>query len=364
MSPPAPPTPRRHTPRSPATSSLRYHTPGVSAISRPVPLALTPTQRMCNGAQVRTTVSTGCEPGTRYRVLMFVSCYSSINSRSRWQVPRSHILNHCPLATMPCADAVIIQASEASGLIPSSPLQAAYQECVYMDVSLVHHTTLVHPSFKLARPCPTPPSPRPMSYRSPSPRPSANLPDEIFAQIAQYVLGNAFCGLDVAQPAAEIRKPSFGDIDGMTRASRRLRAISLPEWFRLFIVSHANDWVWASRLSGMHTWVRHIVCPPNALDWPAPSDVLSRFPYLRSASLSLSRDYESNPILPPGHESNLYPSAPAALEVLPGFNYRQPVSVFPPTMTSLSVRSTHGSETPLLRNLGMQCPDLRALRLG
>ncbi|KAG8742432.1 hypothetical protein FRC10_001446 [Ceratobasidium sp. 414] len=189
-----------------------------------------------------------------------------------------------------------------------------------------------------------------MSYRSPSPQPSANLPDEIFAQIARYVLGNAFCGLDVAQPAAGIRKPSFGDIDGMTRASRRLRAISLPEWFRLFIVSHANDWVWASRL--------------NALDWPTPSDVLSRFPYLRSASLSLSRDYQFNPILPPGHESSLYPSAPATLEILPGFDYRQPVSAFPPTMTSLSVRSTHGSETPLLRNLGLQCPDLRALRLG
>jgi hypothetical protein len=269
---------------------------------------------------------------------------------------------------MMCTDAVIIQASEASGLIPSSPHQITYQECVYMDVSLVHQTTLVHPNFKLARhSSPTPSltvSSRPMSYRSPSPQPSTNLPDEIFAQIARYVLGNAFCGLDVAQPAAEIRKPSFSDIDGMTRASWRLRAISLPEWFRLFIVSHANDWAWASRLNGMHTWVRHIICLPKALDWPAPSDVLSRFPYLRSASLSLSCDYQFNPILPPGHESSLYPSAPATLEILPGFDYRQPVSAFPPTMTSLSVRSTHGSETPLLRNLGLQCPDLRSLRLG
>ncbi|KAG9120528.1 hypothetical protein FRC07_003937 [Ceratobasidium sp. 392] len=268
-----------------------------------------------------------------------------------------------------CTGTAIMHPSEASGLIGSSPHQAAYQECVYMDVSLVHHTTLVHPSFKLVRhnsPAPSlPVAPsRPMSLRSPSPRPSAHLPDEIFAQIAQYILGNAFCGLDVAQPAPEIRKPSFGDIDGMTRASRRLRAISLPEWFRLFVVGHVNDWDRAGRLNGMHTWVRHIVCPPNALDWPAPNDVLSRFPNLRSASLSLSRDYQFNPTLLSGYGSNIYPRAPATLEVTSGIDYLQPVSAFPSTMTSLSVRSTHGSETPLLHNLGLQCPDLRTLRLG
>ncbi|KAG8741258.1 hypothetical protein FRC12_015735 [Ceratobasidium sp. 428] len=268
---------------------------------------------------------------------------------------------------MACTDTAIIQASEASGLVTSSPHQAAYRECVYMDLSLVQHTTLVHPSFKLARHSPTPSltvaSSRPMSYRSPSPRPSAHLPDEIFAQIAQYVLGNAFCGLDVAQPAPGIRKPPFRDIDGMTRASRRLRAISLPEWFRLFIVGHVNDWIWASRLSGMHTWVRHIICPSSVLD-AAPSDVLSRFPYLRSTSLSFSCDYEYNPITPLSYGNSLYPVAPSTLDIAPGFNYRQPVEVFPPTMTSLSVHSAHGSETPLLRNLGLQCPDLRSLRLG
>lgn len=106
---------------------------------------------------------------------------------------------------------------------------------------------------------------------------------------------------------------------------------------------------------------RHIVCSAQALDWPAPVDVLSRFPYLRSASLSLASDYHFTPLHP---AFDIFPGAPAQMELAPGFNYRQPVTVFPPSMTSLSVRATHGSETPLLRNLGLQCPSLRTLRLG
>ncbi|QRV73242.1 F-box-like domain protein [Ceratobasidium sp. AG-Ba] len=265
---------------------------------------------------------------------------------------------------MAYTDTVIGQANEAPHLITSGPQPPPYQECIYMDVSLMHHTTLVHPTFKLAPRRSTPtssPVSRPMSCRSTSP--FLPLPDEIFAQIAQYALGNPFDNLDVARPAPEYRKPAFGNMDGMTRASRRLRAISLPEWFRLFIVNRADDWERARRLSGMHSWVRHIICPAKALDLPTPEDVLARFPYLRSASLALSRDYHFTPILPLSRES-LYPSAPATLEITPGFNYRQPVSSFPPTMTSLSVRGTHGSETPLLRNLGLQCPDLRVLRLA
>lgn len=105
---------------------------------------------------------------------------------------------------------------------------------------------------------------------------------------------------------------------------------------------------------------RHIVCSTQALD-RAPVDVLARFPYLRSASLSLAADYQFAPLQP---MSNFFPSAPAQTEFAQGFNYLQPVTAFPPSMTSLSVRAAHGSETPLLRNLGLQCPSLRTLRLG
>lgn len=188
---------------------------------------------------------------------------------------------------------------------------------------------------------------------------ASRLPDEIFSQIARYALDNALVNLDEA--VASLEKPSFARIEGMTRASRRLRAIALPEWFRLFIVRHVDDWMWAGRLRGMRSWVRHIICPAHALEPPVSSNVLSHFPHLRSASLSLSCDYQFTPFLssPP-----LYHSAPAELEPTPGFSYRQPVTSFPPTMSSLTIRSTHGSETPVLRHLGMQCPDLRTLRLG
>ncbi|KAG8731363.1 hypothetical protein FRC11_004394 [Ceratobasidium sp. 423] len=199
------------------------------------------------------------------------------------------------------------------------------------------------------------------SVEMPSSTASARLPDEILSQIATYALEQAFCDLGVATPTWNSRKPSFTRIEGMSRSSRRLRVIALSEWFRLFLVRHTDDWIWASRLKGMHSWVRHIICPPHALEAPAPPDVLGNFPNLRSARLSLSCDYQFNPFQ---SSVDIYPSAPAELEPVPGFAYRQPVTIFPPTMTSLSVQSTHGSETPLLRNLGLQCPELRALRLN
>ncbi|CAE6422339.1 unnamed protein product [Rhizoctonia solani] len=189
---------------------------------------------------------------------------------------------------------------------------------------------------------------------------SIRLPDEILSQIVTYALDRAFCNLDVATTSSS-RKPSFTRIEGMSRSSRRLRAIALSEWFRLFLVWDINDWTWASRLKGLHSWVRHIICPPHALEFPAPSNVLENFPNLRSARLSLSCDYQFNSLQ---SLVEMYPSAPAQLELVPGFSYREPVTAFPPTMTSLSVHSTHGSETPLLRALGLQCPELRTLRLN
>lgn len=81
---------------------------------------------------------------------------------------------------------------------------------------------------------------------------AARLPDEIFSQIARYALGDTLDELNEGSS----QKPSFAQIDGLTRASRRLRAIALPEWFRLFIVRHVDDWMWAGRLRGMRSWVR------------------------------------------------------------------------------------------------------------
>ncbi|CAE6450107.1 unnamed protein product [Rhizoctonia solani] len=94
-----------------------------------------------------------------------------------------------------------------------------------------------------------------------------------------------------------------------------------------------------------------------------PPDMLVNFPGLRSACLSMSCDYQFNPF-PDQLSIEMYPGAAAELELQPGFRFLQPVTMFPPGMTSLSVQSTHGGETPLLRNLGLQCPELRALRLN
>lgn len=128
------------------------------------------------------------------------------------------------------------------------PLSNAVHETCSMLRSFEH---INRPSDRV-----TPKAMSSLRTHSPAPRPPTSLPNEIFAQIAQYILGDAFSDLDVTQPTLGITKPPFVCIDGMTRASRRLRAIALPEWFRLFIVGRADDWIWASRLSGMHTWVR------------------------------------------------------------------------------------------------------------
>ncbi|KAF8595415.1 hypothetical protein BDV93DRAFT_611419 [Ceratobasidium sp. AG-I] len=261
--------------------------------------------------------------------------------RSRWQLPP--ILRSSSTTTsmlLVCPRTALFQANEAS--VP--PMLRSYK-----------HINL--PSDRV--------DPKTMSSlraQSPTLRLPTNLPNEIFAQIAQYILGDALSDLDVTQHyTPSITKPPFWCIDGMTRASRRLRAIALPEWFRLFIVGRADDWIWASRLSGMHTWVRYIVCSTQALDRPAPVDVLSRFPYLRSASLSLASDYQIPQFLP---TSSWVPGVPTEIISTLGVNYREPVTAFPASMTSLSIRAMHGSETPLLRNLGLQCPSLRTLRLG
>ncbi|KAJ1309230.1 hypothetical protein OPQ81_004897 [Rhizoctonia solani] len=262
-----------------------------------------------------------------------------------------------PVASLPVDQVPILDAS--------SLRQDVFQQPVYPNIISPQSSTTESPSLKSGRSkrrnismTPTQPG---HGVEMPSLTASARLPDEIFSQIAIYVLGQAFCDLDTAAPTSNLRKPSFTCISGLSRSSRRLRAIALSEWFRLFLVRHTDDWVWASRMKGMYSWVRHIICPPQALEAPAPSNVLANFSNLRSARLSLSCDYQFNPFQ---LSADIYPSAPAELELIPGFAYRQPVTAFPPTMISLSVQSTHGSETPLLRNLGEQCPELRALRLG
>ncbi|CAE7056760.1 unnamed protein product [Rhizoctonia solani] len=255
------------------------------------------------------------------------------------------------------------QVSQVPTLASSSPHQDLFHHPARPDTHAQHSTT-EHSSLKSGR------FKRPnasmalaqlgRSVEMPSSTVSARLPDEILSQIATYALGQAFCGLDVASPTSSSSKPPFTHIEGMTRSSRRLRAIALSEWFRLFLVRHVDDWIWAGRLKGMHSWVRHIICPAHALEAPAPSNVLANFSNLRSSRLSLSCDYQS-PFL---SSTFIYPTAPAELEPTTGFAYRQPVTVFPPNMASLSVQSTHGSETPLLQNLGLQCPELRVLRLN
>ncbi|CUA67826.1 hypothetical protein RSOLAG22IIIB_03256 [Rhizoctonia solani] len=223
--------------------------------------------------------------------------------------------------------------------------QDIFHQPVYRDATPAQSSTTDPPSLNIEMPSSTA---------------SARLPDEILSQIATYALEQAFCDLNVVTLTSNLRKPSFTHIEGMTRASRRLRAIALSEWFRVFLVKHVDDWTQASRLKGMHSWVRHIVCPPHALESPALSNVLANFPNLRSARLSLSCDYQFNPY---SFSADAYSSL-GEIELPSGFIYRQPVTMFPPTLTSLSVRSTHGSESPLLQNLGLQCPDLRALRLN
>ncbi|CAE6393615.1 unnamed protein product [Rhizoctonia solani] len=84
---------------------------------------------------------------------------------------------------------------------------------------------------------------------------SVRLPDEILNQIATYALDQAFCNLDVATTTSGFRKPLFSCIEGMSRSSRRLRVVALSEWFRLFLVQDVKDWIWASRLKGLHSWV-------------------------------------------------------------------------------------------------------------
>ncbi|CAE6405539.1 unnamed protein product [Rhizoctonia solani] len=260
---------------------------------------------------------------------------------------------------------VFSQIDQVPTLAASSLHQDVFHQPVYRHPTLVQNLAVETPSLKSgrfkSRNISMALTQLGRSIDMPSSTASARLPDEILSQIAIYALEQAFCGLDVATPTASSRKPAFIRIEGMTRSSRRLRAIALSEWFRLFLVRNVDDWAWAGRLKGMHSWVRHIICPPHALEAPAPSNVLATFPNLRSARLSLSCDYQFNPF---PLSTNIYPSAPAELEVTPGFAYRQPVTAFPPTMTSLSVQSTHSSETPLLQNLGLQCPDLRALRLN
>ncbi|KAL5636427.1 hypothetical protein ACGC1H_000405 [Rhizoctonia solani] len=241
---------------------------------------------------------------------------------------------------------VFSQVDQVPTLTASSLHQDVFHQSVYRHPTLMQNLAVKSPS---------------LNVEIPSSTASARLPDEILSQIAIYTLEEAFCGLDVATPTASSRKPSFTRIEGMTRSSRRLRVIALSEWFRLFLVRHVDDWAWAGRLKGMHSWVRHIICPPHALEAPAPSNVLATFSNLRSTRLSLSCDYQFNPF---PLSTDIYPSAPAELELTPGFAYRQPVTAFPPAMTSLSVQSTHGSETPLLQNLGLQCPELRTLRLN
>ncbi|CAE6533814.1 unnamed protein product [Rhizoctonia solani] len=260
---------------------------------------------------------------------------------------------------------VFPQVDQALTLAASSLCKDLSHHLMYPDATLAQTTTTEPLSLKSGRfkrqnisMALTQPG---RSTEMPSSTASARLPDEIWSQIATHALEQAFRDLDMVTLTSNSRKPSFARIEGISRSSRRLRAIALSEWFRLFLVRHTDDWIWASRLRGMHSWVRHIICPPHTLEAPAPSNVLANFPNLRSARLSLSCDYQFNPFQ---LSADIYPSAPAELELVPGFAYRQPVTVFPPTMTSLSVQSTHGSETPLLRCLGLQCPELRALRLN
>ncbi|KAH7343220.1 hypothetical protein B0J17DRAFT_641493 [Rhizoctonia solani] len=238
------------------------------------------------------------------------------------------------------------QVNQAPTLAASSLHQDIFHQPVFSDPALAENLTIEPPSLNVE-----------MS----SSTASARLPDEILSQIATYALEQAFCDLDVATLTSSARKPSFTCIEGMSRSSRRLRVIALSEWFHLFLVRHVGDWEGASNLKGMHSWVRHIICPPHALEDPGLSSILAKFPNLRSARLSLSCDYQFIPFQP---STNIYPSAPAERELQPGFAYRQPVTMFPPTVISLSVHSTHGSETPLLRKLGQQCPELRTLRLN
>jgi hypothetical protein len=166
-------------------------------------------------------------------------------------------------------DAVVAWNSPISNAVPvpfvstSSLHQDLFQHPTRLDVTLAHLPTMAPPGLKsghfkrqkkagkrLTQPGPS------VDLSPPTPAASTRLPDEIFSQIAQHVLGAEFWELDVAALSLDSRKPAFACIDGMTRASRRLRAIALSEWFRLFLVRHPSDWMWASHLGSMRTWVR------------------------------------------------------------------------------------------------------------
>ncbi|KAF8759999.1 hypothetical protein RHS01_01422 [Rhizoctonia solani] len=284
-----------------------------------------------------------------------------------WQ---SHHLNHLHCFGPAACNRMMLTFSYTRSTLPTSEEAHLFtagtrQDLFYQQSALIHSSTVESTSSKSGRfkrrnisvTLTLPGRSIEMAESSASNR----LPDEIMSQIIIYALDQAFCNIDMARSTLTLSKPLFARIEGISRSSRRLRAITLSEWFRLFLVKHIDDWTWASRLKGLHSWVRHIVCPPHALEYPVSPNVLKNFPNLRSARLSLSCDYQFNSLQ---SLADMYPSAPAQLELVPGFTYREPVTAFPPTMTSISIRSTHGSETPLLRALGLHCPDLRALRLN